>query len=58
MALTTENTVLLLLRAFASVGMFTEPLPSNELFLLSGVMSQYVLNTQITADVGQRMEKE
>jgi hypothetical protein len=39
-ALTIENTALLLLRAFASGGnMFTEPLPGNELFRLSGVIT-------------------
>jgi hypothetical protein len=36
-----ENTALLLLRVRFRGNMFTEPLPSNELFRLSGVMSQY-----------------
>jgi hypothetical protein len=40
---TTENTALLLLRAFASVGMFTEPLPSNS-------YSGFQASCHITAD--------
>jgi hypothetical protein len=41
-ALTTENIALLLLRAFASVeDVFTELLPSNELFRLSAALNTH-----------------
>jgi hypothetical protein len=46
---TIENSALLLLCVFTSIleEMFTNPLPSNELFQLSGVISQYYPPTYI-----------
>jgi hypothetical protein len=55
-ARTTENVALLLLHEFASA----LPLPSNELFRLSGVMSQYFLqslqtNSRVLPQIRPRM---
>jgi hypothetical protein len=38
----TYNWILLLLHVYFRRNLFTEPLPSNELFRLSGVMSQHI----------------